>query len=159
MSYKNHFRLIVAATLALCLVPAIAVDLAHEHEAHGAATPTLNNGQKWSTDASLRKGMASIRDALLPQLSAVRANKLKASQYQALARQTHTQIGFIVANCKLAPQADAQLHLIIAELETAAEAMAGNSKQLSRPEGAMKLRHALETYGELFDHPGWRVPN
>ena len=158
MSYRNHRWLIVATVTALGIGPALAVDHAHEHEGHGSAAPTLNNGQKWSTDASLRQGMASIKDALLPQLPAIRANTLKAAQYQALAQQTHTQIGFMVTNCKLAPEADAQLHLIIADLGAAAEAMAGNDKKLSRQAGAMKLQHALETYGEFFDHPGWSLP-
>lgn len=160
MSHKNHRWLIVATVtvLALGIGPVFAIDHAHEHEGHGAATPTLNNGQKWSTDASLRQGMASIKDALLPQLPAIRTNTLKAAQYQALAQQATKQIGFIVTNCKLAPQADAQLHLIIADLGAAAEAMAGDDKKLSRQEGAMRLQHALETYGEFFDHPGWSLP-
>lgn len=156
MSYKVHRWLIAAATLALSIGPALATD--HAHEGHATAAPTLNTGQKWPTDVSLRQGMASIKDALLPQLHAIHENKLKAAEYQTLAQQTHTQIGFMVANCKLAPEADAQLHLIIADLGSAAAAMAGNDKKLSRQEGAMRLRHALETYGEFFDHPGWTLP-
>ena len=71
MSYKIQRCLIVAATFALSIGPALAADHAHEHEGHGAATPVLNHGQKWPTDAPLRQGMASIRSALLPQLPAI----------------------------------------------------------------------------------------
>ena len=43
----------------------------------------------------------------------------------------------------------------IGELGAAAEAMAGKDKAQSRQKGALQLVHALETYGEFFDHPGW----
>lgn len=155
MSYQSNRWLIVAAALALSSGSAIAADHTHEHEGHGAAAATLNNGQKWPTDAPLRQGMTRIKAALLPHADAIHANKLKAAQYRALAKQTNTQIAFIVANCKLAPEADAQLHLIIAELGAAAETMAGDGKAQSRQEGAMRLHQALETYGNFFDHPGW----
>jgi hypothetical protein len=49
------------------------------------------------------------------------------------------------------------LHLIIADLGTAAEALAGNDQKMSRQEGAMRLQNVLKTYGEFFDHPNWRL--
>lgn len=158
MSYTTHRWLIVVATLVLSIPAAIAADTAHQHEGHGSATPTLNNGQKWATDAPLRQGMEGIKAALAPQLQAIHENKLKAAQYRALAKQSNTQIGYMVMNCKLAPEADAQLHLIIAELGTAVAAMERKDKSVTRQAGALRLLHALETYGEYFDHPGWSAP-
>ncbi|HMW57416.1 MAG TPA: hypothetical protein PLL14_00200 [Accumulibacter sp.] len=49
------------------------------------------------------------------------------------------------------------MHLIIADLGTAAEALAGNDQKMSRQEGAMRLQNVLKTYGEFFDHPNWRL--
>jgi hypothetical protein len=155
MSYRNSRWLILAATLALGAAPARAADHAHGHDAHGAATLKLDNGQKWKTDAPLRQGMASIKAAVQPHLHAIHGNTLKAANYQALAQRTNSQIAFMVENCKLAPDADAQLHLVIAELGAAAEAMAGKDQAQSRQKGALQLVHALESYGEFFDHPGW----
>ena len=155
MSYRTPHWLIVAASLALSVVPAWAADHAHEHDAHGAAALKLDHGQKWKTDAPLRQGMANIKAAVQPHLHAIHENRLKAANYRTLAKRTNTQIAFMVTNCKLAPDADAQLHLIIAELGAAAEAMAGTDKAQSRQKGALQLVHALETYGEFFDHPGW----
>lgn len=155
MSPLTRLWLMLAATLTLSGAPAYASDHAHDHDAHGAATLKLDNGQKWKTDAPLRQSMARIKAALLPHLDAIHENRLKGPQYRAMAKQTGTQIAFMVANCKLAPEADAQLHLIIAELGGAAEAMAGDDKKQSRQEGAMRLHHALETYASFFDHPGW----
>jgi hypothetical protein len=157
MSYRSPRWLIVVATLALSVAPACAADHAHEHDAHGATALKLDNGQKWKTDAPLRQGMSNIRAAVQQHLHAIHENRLKAANYQALAKRTNTQIAFMVTNCKLAPDADAQLHLIITELGAAAEAMAGKDKAQSRQKGALQLVHALETYGEFFDHPGWTV--
>lgn len=157
MSHPTRTWLILAATLVLSVSPSHAADQAHEHGAHGAATLKLNNGQKWKTDAPLRQGMANIRAAVQPHLRAIHENRLKAATYQTLAKRTNTQIAFMVEHCKLAPDADAQLHLIIAELGAAADAMAGKDKAQSRQKGALQLVRALETYGEFFDHPGWTV--
>lgn len=162
MSSRHFLPLIVATTLALSAIPIGAAEHAHAHDAHGAAAPILDNGQKWKTDAPLRQGMASIKAALQPQRHAIHANKLKPAAYQTLAKQTRAQVAFIVDNCKLAPAADAQLHRIIADLGAAADAMAGKDKASSQHQsqhrGALQLVHALETYGELFDHPGWAAP-
>ena len=157
MSHPTRHWLIVAATLFLSVSPIYAADPAHEHDAHGAATLKLNNGQKWKTDAPLRQGMAKIKTAVQPHLQAIHGNTLKTANYQTLAQKTNTQVAFMVTNCKLAPDADAQLHLIIAELGAAADAMAGKDKAQSRQNGALQLVDALKSYGEFFDHPGWTV--
>jgi hypothetical protein len=157
MSHPIRSLLLLAAMLTLGMAPAFAADPAHEHGAHGASTLKLNNGQKWKTDAPLRQGMANIKAAVQPHLHAIHGNTVKAATYQTLAKRTETQIAFMVKNCKLAPDADAQLHLIIAELGAAADAMAGKEKAQSPQKGALQLVHALETYGEFFDHPGWTL--
>lgn len=157
MSYPIRHWLIAATTLVLSVSPIYAADPAHEHDAHGAATLKLNNGQKWKTDAPLRQGMTSIKAAVQPHLQAIHGNTLKTANYQTLAQKTNAQVAFMVTNCKLAPDADAQLHLIIAELGAAADAMAGKDKAQSRQKGALQLVDALRSYGEFFDHPGWTV--
>jgi hypothetical protein len=61
----------------------------------------------------------------------------------------------MVNNCKLEPKADAQLHLIIAEILEGVEAMEGKVKNLKRQDGAVKVIGALENYGTYFDDPSW----
>jgi hypothetical protein len=62
----------------------------------------------------------------------------------------------IVQNCKLEPEADAQLHIVIAELMAGAEAMEGKVKGETRRAGAERVAKALNAYGEHFEHPGWK---
>ncbi|MFN4352151.1 MAG: hypothetical protein ACK4F6_15215 [Hylemonella sp.] len=136
----------------------------HGHEtdtAHGhgsAGTLQLNAGKKWETDAALRSSMAQIRQALDASLPKIHDNKLAAAGYGALARKVEGEVGNIVKNCKLEPEADAQLHLIVADLLAGAEQMAGKVKHTKRQGGAVKVVTALINYGKYFDDPQFTPP-
>jgi len=129
----------------------------HAHQAHDAgqtAQLTLNNGKKWDTDNNLRLGMDRIRDALAAELHAIHSDKATTEQYQALAKKTNDQITFMVKNCKLEPKADAMLHLVLADIIAATDAMSGKDIGEAR-KGAEKIAEALDNYGTYFTHPGW----
>ena len=81
------------------------------------------------------------------------AGTYSATQYAALAAGIEKQIGQIVANCRLPPAADAQLHLVIADLAAGAAAMKGADKPMS---GAVKIFRALGAYPKFFAHEGWK---
>lgn len=127
----------------------------HGHEAHGA-TLQLNAGKKWETDAALRKAMGEIRQSMASSLHAIHENKLSARAYEGLAKKVEGNVGAIVANCKLPPEADAQLHLVVADLLAGAEQMAGKAKQAKRMDGAVKVIGALDNYGKYFDDPSFQ---
>lgn len=131
---------------------------AHDH-GHAAAETTkleLNAGKKWETDAALRKAMESIRQTMAASLHDIHENRVSAAAYGKLAHKVEGEVGQIVANCKLEPKADAQLHLIVAELLDGAEQMAGKPKQAKRMNGAVKVIGALEKYSTYFDDPGFK---
>lgn len=145
-----------AAALAFALAfagPAAAAGESHEH-GHGAgeAKLVLDHGKKWQTDAPLRKGMSSIRAALAKDVKAIHADKATPKQYEALADKVTGEVAYIVQNCKLPEDADAQLHLVIAELLAGAEAMKGEHRR----EGVEQVARALNQYGQFFNHPGWK---
>ena len=127
----------------------------HDHEA-GAHTLKLDNGKKWSTDAPLRQGMSAIRDAVAADHRAIHTDKETAAQYNALAGKIDGQIAYIVKNCKLAPEADMRLHVVLAEITAGSDLMKGTD-QAKRKEGAVKIVRALGTYPQYFDHPEWRA--
>jgi hypothetical protein len=127
---------------------------AHEHAEHGKLT--LNHGKKWPTDDALRTGMNNIRKLVEPQLPAVHADKLAAAQYGELARKVEAEVGFVVANCKLDPKADAMLHLVIADIGGGVDAMAAKNPSVQPAQGATTVVAALNEYGRYFNHPGWK---
>ena len=160
MKTPNRTSLTVAvaavAMAAALSAPALAQTATHDH---GAAAPhklTLNQGRKWTTDEPLRAGMGRIRGLVEPQLGAAHAGKLTSAQYRELATQVETEVGGIVANCKLEPKADAMLHLVIADIGAGTDAMAGKDAK-TRPElGLVKVAQAVNQYGNHFDHPGFK---
>jgi len=136
----------VALAIALAFAgPAAYGQAGHEH-GHAADEPqlVLNQGKKWPTDAPLRQGMENIRSALGGGM-----------KYGALATKVSTEVAGIVQNCKLEPEADAQLHLVIADIMAGVEALEGKAKGETRRAGAEKIARALVAYGEHFDHAGW----
>ena len=136
--------------------PALAQAPAHDH---AAATPhklALNEGRKWATDEPLRTGMGRIRDFVEPRLGAAHAGKLTPTQYRELATKIETEVGGIVANCKLEPKADAVLHLVIADIGAGTDAMAGKDAKLRPALGLVKVAQAVNQYGSHFDDPGFK---
>ena len=100
--------------------------------------------------------MESIRQTMAASLHDIHENRVSAAAYGKLAHRVEGEVGQIVANCKLEPKADAQLHLIVAELLDGAGQMAGKPKQAKRMNGAVKVIGALEKYSTYFDDPGFK---
>lgn len=153
---KTH-TLIVALAAAFSTavtLPALAAERhSHSHAVNAEAFQklTLDSGRKWKTDAPLRSGMQEIRDAL----EQARGREASPAQYIELGRKMEAQIASIVMKCKLEPAADAHLHVIIGELNAAADAFRGAS--LADGEPAMRRAgKAVEDYAKYFDHPGFR---
>jgi hypothetical protein len=155
---KSIRQTAIAAALALAFAgPAFAASDVHSHE-HGTeqAKLVLNHGKKWPTDAPLRQGMSNIRSAVAKEAKAIHAGKATPRQYEALAREVTAEVAGIVQNCKLDPEADAQLHIVIAEMMAGAEAMEGKAHGVTREAGAERVAKALNAYGEHFHHAGWK---
>jgi len=145
----------LAISLALAATPATLAAEAHGHDGHGALQLQLDQGKKWATDAPLRQGMTLIRAALAQNEPAIRNGRLSAEQYQVLGATVEHHVARIVAECKLPPEADANLHVIVAELAAAADAMQGRSAEKPAT-GAKRAVNALGQYAAHFDHPGWK---
>ncbi len=151
LSTRFTAGLMIAATLTFA-GSALAVE-GHNHGSAGTlAELTLNQGAKWATDAPLRKGMAGIRDDLAAALPAIHRGTLSAKRYATLAGKMHGHVEKMIASCKLTPEADAQLHLVLAEVMAAADLMKSGPDRMS---GAVQAIEALDAYGRHFAHPGW----
>jgi hypothetical protein len=130
----------------------------NEHQAHGAGSAALVSklelqpgGRRWPTDASLRTGMANIRAAFDADHPAIHAGTQTDAQYDALASTVEREVNFIVANCRLEPAADAQLHYVVGDMLQAVSLLRGGDPAKSRHDGAHRLHGALNAYGKYFD--------
>jgi hypothetical protein len=132
--------------------PAPTDEHAHDHGASAdVALQRPPGGGNWATDAPLRQGMEAIHVALAAALPTFEKGEMSASEAQALAGVVTSQVQFLLANCKLEPDADAQLHILIGQMMSAAEAMVGDAASI---DGVPKLHEAVQLYGDYFEHPG-----
>lgn len=145
----------LAISLAFAAAPAALAAETHNHDGHGATQLQLDHGKKWATDAPLRQGMGAIRAAIAQNQHAIHKGQLDAAQYQVLGATIEHHVGRIVADCKLPPEADANLHVIVAELVAAADAMQGRADE-KPAKGAERAVNALGQYAKHFDHPGFK---
>ena len=127
-------------------------DASEAHEEHGGGAISLNDGQQWETDAALRRGMLEIRTAVAMLTPAFESGQLSQTQAHQLSEAVHGSVNTMIEQCQLAPEADANLHSILAEL------LKGSATLESAPlssAGLPALQGALDTYGHYFNHPGW----
>jgi hypothetical protein len=146
-----------ALLLTIALTSPLAARSATEHDHAGteAHQLQLDAGRKWGTDAPLRQAMTAIRRSATQILPDAHAGKATVADYDAFGNAVTKQIAFMVENCKLPPKADAQLHLIVAELMAGAEAAQGKHGDAQRAAGVVRIARASNAYGEHFNHSGW----
>ena len=124
----------------------------HGQSEHTASGLSLDQGQKWKTDAPLRQGMQSINDAVMKTVPAYHDETLTKTDAEQLARHINDQVNYLIANCKLEPGADATLHVLIGDLLTAATKV--ENEPLSH-QGMPHLVKTLQLYPDYFEHHGW----
>lgn len=154
MNGRNGFAAgLLAAGLLLGVAGGGLAEARHSHEgqAHSGLELTLDEGRKWPTDEILRSGMSEMRDDMAASLPRIHAGQFSDGDYATLAGRLEGRIDHVVANCALPPEADAQLHLVLAEMLDAVDAM----KRGPDAGAALRIIQGLDAYGRHFDHPGW----
>lgn len=127
----------------------------HDDHAHHDAQQMLrlDNGQKWATDEALRHAMRGIHDLLRPHL----ARQSDANDLAQLAQGVRDNIDYMVQNCKLEPEADAVLHIILGEMFEGVALLEGEQGDDMRHQGIERIAHALHQYAEYFQHPDFEA--
>lgn len=130
-----------------------AVEHSHDHHPHGEQASTLvRDGQRWTTDTSLREGMSRIQDAVQQALPGDPQATLGATEAAQLRDATHNAVAYMVDNCALTAEADTALHLLLADLIKGTDAL---SHAELREAGLEYIVVALQRYAETFDEPLW----
>ena len=123
-----------------------------QHPGHDApARLVLDGGRKWATDEPLRRQMSGLRDAL----AYAQKRRLPAAEYRGLGDVMEYRVARIVDECRLSPEADANLHIVVAELVGAADALRAPDAAHSHA-AVRRATLALNEYGRHFEHPGWK---
>lgn len=147
---------LIAAALSLTMGNVVGQTAPPEHETAAHATLELNAGQKWETDAPLRQGMANIHNVVSTALPAAQSGKMTSVEYDTFANDVTGQITYIVQNCKLEPKADAQLHVLLADIMSGLSIAKGEGKNQDRAQGVVKVAQSVNNYGKYFDQADLR---
>src|SRR5690606_27763917 len=83
------------------------VNHSHDHDAAHGPAPVLAEGQRWETDEPLRTAMGRIHAEVLKNLPAFHDARLQAADAAALADVIDSNVQYMFAHCKLAPEPDA----------------------------------------------------
>lgn len=118
--------------------------------------PVLPAGKRWATDESLRTGMLRIHTAVEKAAPAYESRELSAADANGLAATVEETVGFLIVNCKLEPEPDAVLHVLIGRMMKAAGAL---KRDPLSDAGVPELLAVLKEYGTTFDHPDWPSPH
>ena len=158
---RNLLLALVALVLVVSAAPKQVVLGAEDHNHHGESTTAVqklqqNAGKKCATDAALRQSMDDINQAMAKALPLIHKKRFSDADYATLATTINQKVSYAVEHCKLDAKADAMLHLVIGELMAGAEIMEGKTAS-ARHDGAVRVRHALESYGKYFQHFNWKV--
>lgn len=148
-----HVSIPTAAIAVLLCVAAThpAAAQAHSHRSPGHVPATPATAQRHATDAPLREGMRGIRTAV-DALGHYEHGHMGPEQAALLASQIQDHVNGIIANCRLAPEADAALHAVIVPLMTHAAALEAEPTKL---DAIPPMRQALADYAARFDDPAF----
>lgn len=135
--------------------PVAEADARPPHDAHDDAhapghvlgdVPVPGNHQPWAPDAPLMEGMSRVRTAVsgleaAPDQAAVASHVAEVDE----------AIGYMFANCRLEPEPDAALHIVLARLMAASRELQADP---SATAPVAEMRAAVANYEALFDDPG-----
>lgn len=146
--------LAMSAAAAVSASPAMAQSAAqHDHAAHAAhaAHDAPAPARRWATDAPLRAGMRSLAEAT-EALDHYQMGHLDDTQRDNAVARIDAAIQDMFTNCKLAPEADAALHGLLAKFILGADA--ARAGRFTKAE-LVPMQESLVQYPQLFDDPDW----
>lgn len=86
----------------------------------------------------------------------IHANQVSGADYSQLADNMNTPFAHIVANCKLPAEADAQLHIVLANMMQGVDTIQGKTSDQQPEQGVVGIAQTLNSYGDFFQHDGWQ---
>ena len=142
----RRFLLLSAALLAFASAAAPAHD-------HAVPSPAASAAARYPADAALRTAMGRVRNAV-GAFEHARHGHMGAEPVRALADHLDAQVAKVFSECRLEPQADASLHVLLGTLLKGSRAIRQAPDDYA-PVAAME--RALADYARLFDDPDARA--
>ncbi len=114
--------------------------------------------KKHPVDQPTKDAMTEIRNLVADNHSLVTHRRMPKAMALKMSSSVQAQINSIRKNSTLQGDARMEMSAILADLETGAKAVAGESKEISQIDGIVLMDEALAQYANQFEHPGWKAP-
>lgn len=145
-------KLCLILLCSLCLPALAEPSPAHEHAGHAAlAAGIAVPAERWAADAPLREGMGRIQVAL-EELRHFEMGHMKEPTALEFVVEIQDAGAYIFTHCKLAPDADAALHSMLAPLLSAAQTLKDDPRDIAAVDA---MRKAVADYPRYFYDPDW----
>ena len=131
-------------------------DHSHGHSHHSSSdsdSMTMDQGKKWATDKPLRSNMRAIRSVIKTNKDKIHNKKMTDAEYKKLATSIQKSVDGIFKECKLPKKADAQLHVILANILKGKNLI--ETSKSDKMSGVIVIHKSLAMYGKFFDDPKW----
>ena len=96
--------------------------------------------------------MSAIHNHIKASLNKIHNQKMTDRDYQDLSKKIRENIDAIFANCKLTPEADAQLHIVLAGMLSANSKVSGKLSQKDKASAVMEILENYKAYLKHFEH-------
>ncbi len=100
--------------------------------------------------------MAAIRKVTLDNHTLVTHRRMPLADARRFADVVAREVREIKATIDLPSEAKAEIEVLLGEIVSGAEAVAGRGGEVSAIDGIVRIDAALARYGETFDDPTWR---
>lgn len=124
-----------------------AENVSHHHHHQAPAKPA----KKFIADKNLKKRMSAVLETMMA-LHKNESMDVKKEYLTEIGGKIELTVQDIFKSCKLAPDADAAIHPILAEILDGAAML----KRGLRKDGSKKIHEALLKYESYFDHADWK---
>lgn len=149
------------STVSIALMALAATAYGADHSQHKKSEKSentqvqFNKGKKWETDAPLRQGMEALKKASEGGMNEIHNGKDESAIYKKIGNLIKEQTDFIFKNCKLAPEADKELHKILLPIVKEGKVLLSKTNNHDKHEALTSVMLALMNYGIYFDHKDW----
>lgn len=149
---KNKISTLLLTGL-LAIAYSFSVTASEHHHEQNNSQLVLNQGEKWEIDDSLHVGMSGIKQEIIKNLDEIHHERFTKQQYADLVVTLDKLLAFLFENCKLPPLADAQLHILLANVMQGVDKMKNSE---NKKQGAILIIQSLKTYPVYFNDPNWQ---
>ena len=124
----------------------------NSHHSHGGSSNAseVKPDKKFIADEALKERMNSILSAM-QELNKTGSASEKKKKVVTTGARVESVVQDIFKSCKLAPDADAAIHPILAEILEGAHLLKNGIEK----DGHERIHKALLKYGDNFEHSGW----